>query len=276
MSFAEELRSGGFAVGIEITPPQRPLPGVLLRRARLLGEAAQAVNVIQRPGRQSSLDASIFLKSRGIEPVWHLVTRGRSRADVLADIDRAREGGITHVLCIRGDHEAGDLPDTPSLREVTAAVVERIPGAYVGATLNQYAPDREAVLRNALPKCRAGAAYVQTQPVFDLETLRPLAESLQAASLATKVIAMAMPLLTSEAATRIEARLGVTLPATLRSAIAAGPEVAWSAFDATIASLVASPLIDGVAIMTFETDPPPEVGPRIVAALRAARPERSH
>jgi 5,10-methylenetetrahydrofolate reductase len=271
MSFAEELRLGGFAVGIEITPPQRPLPRVLLRRARLLGEAAQAVNVIQRPGRQSSLDASIFLKSRGIEPVWHLVTRGRSRAEILGDIDRAREGGITHVLCIRGDHEAGDLPDTPSLREVTAAVVERIPGAYVGATLNQYAPDREAVLRNALPKCRAGAAYVQTQPVFDLETLRPLAESLRSASPATKVIAMAMPLLTPEAGARIEARLGVALPGALRAAIAAGPEAAWSAFDATIASLVASPLIDGVAIMTFETDPPAEVGPRIVAALRAAR-----
>ncbi len=271
MSFAQELRSGGFAVGLEITPPRRPLPSVLLRRVRLLGDVAQAINIIQRPDRQSSLDASIFLKSRGIEPVWHLVTRGRSRSEILADVGRARQGGITHVLCIRGDHEAGDLPDTPSLREVTAAVVETIPGAYVGATLNQYAPDREAVLRNALPKCQAGAAYVQTQPVFDLETLRPLAEAVRAASPATKIIAMAMPLLTPEAGTQIEARLGVTLPATLRSAIAAGPEAAWSAFDATIASLVASPLIDGVAIMTFETDPPREVGARIVAALSAAR-----
>jgi 5,10-methylenetetrahydrofolate reductase len=270
MSFAGNLRAGRFAVALEITPPQRPLPRVLLRRARLLGDIAQAVNVIQRPGRQSSLDASLFLKSRGIEPVWHLVTRGHSRAEILADIDRAREGGITHVLCIRGDHEAGDLTDTPSLREVTAAVVDRIPGAYVGATLNQYAPDREAVLKNVLPKCRAGAAYVQTQPVFDLETLRAVAEPLRRASPATKIVAMAMPLLSLEAGARIEGRLGVALPPALRSALTLGPDAAWAAFDATIVSLVASPLVDGVAIMTFETDPPPEVGARIVAALRAA------
>ncbi|MBE0612003.1 MAG: hypothetical protein IH609_21665, partial [Dehalococcoidia bacterium] len=56
--FAEKLDAGQFAVALEITPPQRDLPKVLLRRARLLGTAAQAINVIQRPGRQSSLDAS--------------------------------------------------------------------------------------------------------------------------------------------------------------------------------------------------------------------------
>lgn len=270
MSFADQLRQGRFAVALEITPPQRPLPRVLLRRARLLGDAAHAVNVIQRTGRQSSLEAALTLKAAGIEPVWHLVVRGRTRAEVAADIETARAGGITHVLCIRGDHDAPDGLDTPTIREAVALVTSAIPGVFAGATMNQYVPDREAVLRNLLPKLRAGAAFVEAQPVFDIEALRPVAEALRERSPATKLVPMAMPLLSLEAATRIEARLGIALPPSLHAAIARGPEAAWAAFDATIAALAASPLVDGVAIMTFETDPPPETGARIVAALRAA------
>ena len=44
---------------------------------------------------------------------------------------------------------------------------EALPNALIGATLNQYGRDEAAVLRNLLPKLRAGASYVQTQPAFD-------------------------------------------------------------------------------------------------------------
>src|SRR5690242_11114807 len=104
MSFAERLRDGRFAVALEITPPQKPLAVVLLRRARLLGELAHAVNVIQRPGRQSSLDASIELLRAGVRPTWHVVTRGSERSEIEAALDRAAAAGIRQILAIRGDH----------------------------------------------------------------------------------------------------------------------------------------------------------------------------
>ncbi|MEJ5221060.1 MAG: hypothetical protein WHT63_03510 [Tepidiforma sp.] len=84
MRFLDRLAAGEFAVALEITPPQRHLPKVLLRRARLLGDAADAVNVIQRPDRQSSLEASLELLAAGIDPVWHLAARGETRASVAA------------------------------------------------------------------------------------------------------------------------------------------------------------------------------------------------
>ena len=62
VSFGALLDARRFPVALEITPPQTLLRGVLLRRAGLLGPAASAVNVIQRPGRLSSLDASIALR----------------------------------------------------------------------------------------------------------------------------------------------------------------------------------------------------------------------
>jgi 5,10-methylenetetrahydrofolate reductase len=270
MPFADCLRSGRFAVALEITPPLRPNRGVLLRRARLIGDCAQAINVIQRQSRQSSLDASLELCAAGIEPVWHLAVRGRSRIDLANDIKRAHEGGIHNVLCLRGDHDAADLPDTPSIRGAVEMVVEGIPGVLAGATLNQYAPDSGAVMRNLLPKLRAGASYAQTQPVFDLARLLPLAERLQAEAPAIRLVAMAMPLLSLESLGRFEARLGISLGETVRSRIEAGEESSWDFFQELVAALVASPFVDGIAIMTFQPDAPEPVGSRIAAALRTA------
>ncbi|WP_322796570.1 methylenetetrahydrofolate reductase, partial [Tepidiforma sp.] len=156
MTFAQRLAEGRFAVALEITPPQRRLPKVLLRRARLLGDAAQAVNVIQRPDRQSSLEASLELKAAGIEPVWHLVTRGRSREEVAGEVGRAAAGGIGQVLCIRGDRAgSAEAARELTVREAVAMVRSAMPAAVIGATLNQYVADRAAALRNLYPKLRA-------------------------------------------------------------------------------------------------------------------------
>ncbi|MGI8925783.1 MAG: methylenetetrahydrofolate reductase [Tepidiformaceae bacterium] len=271
MTFQEELERGAFPVALEITPPQQPLPAVLLRRARLLGTAACAVNVIQRPGRQTSLQASCVLASAGVQPAWHLVTRGRTHADILADLRVAAAAGVQQVLCIRGDHVGPDQPGAPTIREATALAVEHLPGAYAGATLNQYGDDVQAVRKNLEGKIKAGAAYVQTQPVFAIEDSWPALEWLRERWPATRVVAMAMPLLTEDAAAKIEARLGIALPPSLRRAIAGGEGAAWECFTETLAGLAASPLVDGVAIMTFEMDPAAATGERIVACLRAAK-----
>jgi methylenetetrahydrofolate reductase (NADPH) len=269
MSLADSLAAGRFTVALEITPPKNSLPRVLQRRARLLGDAPGAINVIQRPGRQSSLEAAVELRTAGIEPVWHLVTRGRSRASLEADLASAHAAGIHNILCIRGDHDTAE-PDQLTIRD-TCEAASRNADALVGATLNQYVADRAAVLRNLLPKLRAGARYVQTQPVFDLDALRPVAESVLDASPDTRIVAMAMPLTSLEAATRIESRLGVALPPSIRARLSSGDEDApWHAFAETLAALVESPLVSGVALMTFEIDAPPETAARMLAALRAA------
>ena len=269
MRFAERLAAGRFAVALEITPPQKPLPKVLLRRAGLIEPVAHAVNVIQRPGRQSSLDAALTLFDAGIEPAWHLVTRGRTRAEILADCDRARAGGIRQVLCIRGDNAGEDVSDSPSLRDAVGMVRDAIPGALVGATYNQYAPDRNAALRNLMGKLRAGAGYVQTQPVFDARSFEAAAEAIMEQAPETKIVAMIMPLRSRGEALEIEQRLSIELPQTFSRRLET-EDSAWEAFDETVGALVLSPLVAGVAVMTFEMDPSPETGTRIVAALRQA------
>lgn len=268
MRFADELwDEQAFPVSIEITPPQQANRRVLLRRAGVLGELARAVNVIQRPDREPSLDACITLLEEGHEPVWHLVTRGQTREEIRSDIGRAQRAGIACVLCIRGDHAAPDSDDTPTVRETVEMVVAGMPGALAGATANQYGP-REAVLKNLWPKLAAGARYVQTQPVFAFDDVRPLAEAVKGRSPDTRVVAMAMPLISAQALERVPSRLGVTLPPGYAEAILlGGAEEGWTRFRDTWSELRASELIDGAAVMTFEMDPPAEFAARLRAII---------
>src|SRR5690606_6152593 len=131
------LREGSFPVALEITPPKKPLPRVLLRRARLLGEDPVAVNVIQRPERQSSLDASLTLLEAGFDPVWHMVVRGETRDSLAQNLARAAKGGIRNVLCIRGDNPPAEAAEL-TIKAAVGMACELLPGATVGATLNQY------------------------------------------------------------------------------------------------------------------------------------------
>ena len=110
------------------------------------------------------------------------------------------------------------------------------------------------------------ATQLQVEKLLEREGTSPEAIGREAPSV--HVIAMAMPLLSLEAALRIEERLGIALPASLKDVLAGGDlEAAWGTFAATIRELVQSPLVDGAAIMTFEMDAPPEMGERILSAL---------
>lgn len=267
MSFREAMARGEFPVSLEITPPRASKPAVLLRRARLLEACTVTVNVIQRPERQSSLEAALDLQRAGLEPIWHLATGGSPIEEVTADIARAQRAGLGHVLCLRGDHAA----DTPGTRvtDAIAVVREQAPGMAIGAALDQYRTD-ERTDRILAGKLRAGARSIWTQPVFELAPLLRSAGFVKAIEPEAHVVAMAMPLLTPESLDAISERLGIPAPEELRRRIEAGEEEAWGAFEETLATLARVDLVDAVAIMTYRADPPPGTAERIVAALQRA------
>ena len=257
-AFERKLRTGEFPIALEITAPRGPRADILLRRARLLGDLPDAVNAIERPERLSSLAASKLLIAAGLEPVWHLTSRGRSRGDLETEIEHAAASGISCVLCIRGEHDAADKSDTPRLRELIERLCEAMPRALIGATLNPHGGPRERVLANLLGKIRAGARFGQTQPVLALADLEPFAAEVKARAPATRIVAMVIPLLSVGDALRLRARLGTPLPPGLLDRLEADGEAAgWAAFRETTAALRARPQVDGVAVMTLRADPEP-------------------
>lgn len=254
-------------VALEITPPRAERPDVLLRRAALLGRRADAVHVIERPGRQRSVDAAIALESRGLSAVWHLVNRGRSAEEIEREIERAARGGLRAALLVRGEAGPAEPAPPPTLASLVGRVRAVIPAARVGVALDPYAP-RERALANLWPKLEAGAVFVQTQPIFERAALAPLAEVIRARAPGVQIVPMLIPLLSAPSAERLGERLRIPLPDRLLRRLEEGGENAgWEEFGALAAGLARSGLADAFAVMTHETDPPKSFGDRIVSAL---------
>ena len=254
-------------VALEITPPRTERLDVLLRRARLLGPRADAVHVIQRPERQRSVDAALALERCGIPAVWHLVNRGRSEPELEREIAHAAAGGLRAALVVRGEAGPSESVAPPKLASLVTRVRAAIRGARVGVTLNPYGPS-ERVLANLWPKLEAGAAFVQTQPVFEPETLAPFAAEIRARAPRVEIVPMLIPLLDAGAAERLGERLHIPLPdRLLRRLEEGGADAGWSAFAALAAELTRSGLADSLAVMTHEADPPKSFAERLAAAL---------
>jgi 5,10-methylenetetrahydrofolate reductase len=216
------------------------------------------VHVIERPGRTSSLDASLALHRAGLPSVWHVANRGRTRASFERDVARAREAGIGAVLCVRGEASEGaaDPADAPRIHEMVARLRAALPAARIGVTFNPWI-EPELALANLWRKLEAGADFVQTQPVFGAAPLEPLARTLRARFPRVRLWPMVLPLATQAAAEKLALRLRLPTP----------ERIGDDGFAAVIAELAASDLAEGVAVMTLEMDPPAALGERILAAF---------
>jgi 5,10-methylenetetrahydrofolate reductase len=248
---------------LEITPPARPRPDVLLRRASALAPAVRVVNVISRPERWSSLEAAGVLRAKGLDPVWHLANRGRRLADIERAIERAAEAGVRRVLCVRGEYKAEESPDEPKIREVVALLRGRLPDASIGVTFNHHL-DASRALDNLFRKLDAGADFVQTQVTFDLRGLRPLAARLAERAPGVALLPMVFPVESAESLRRVARRLGIPLDQALFDRLEReGADAGWRAFGDTLDAIAHEPGFAGAALMT-----PIDLAPAYRATLR--------
>ncbi len=186
------LSDGHFAVTAEIAPPGSADPMEVRRIAALFRDTTDACNVTdcQRAMvRMSALAAAVLAAQEGVEPVLQLVLRDRNRIALQADLLGAAALGIRNVLCLRGDpphvgNERGaagvydlsteeflstarELRDQGTLRGGDRVDVP--PRLFLGATANPFAGPPEESFANLRGKVTAGADFVQTQAIYDLE-----------------------------------------------------------------------------------------------------------
>ena len=269
MSRPQPLPSCPAPIILEITPPVRPRTDILLRRAGLLGNPHQVVNLIARPDRWASLSAAAALVHHGFEPVWHLTTRGRRHATIEHEIERAAEAGLRRVLCLRGERSGAAREGTgadPRIRDVVALLRRRLPGASIGVTLNHHLP-QPGVLPNLLGKLDAGADFVQTQLTFTLRGLGSIAQSLHRRFPDVALIPMIGPVLRADAARATARRLRIPLDQALHHALErCGEEAGWRAFAARLDEIRKSPHFATAALMT-PMDPTPAYAARLRALV---------
>jgi methylenetetrahydrofolate reductase (NADPH) len=159
----------------------------------------------------SSLAASVILSRAGIEPVYQVVTRDRNRIALQSDLLGAASLGIKNVLCLSGYHQAlAGCPESANVFDIDsiqfiAAVKKmsgegllldgtKIEGAFsmlAGAAANPFLKPLELNIMRLKKKVKAGAAFIQTQAVFDIEEFKRWLEIARSEGITEKVAILA-------------------------------------------------------------------------------------
>jgi len=184
--------AGRFAVTAEIGPPRGADAEAVTRKAELLRGWVDAANITDNQGanaRMSSLAGSLIAQRAGVEPVMQLTCRDRNRLALQSDLLAAGALGIPNVLLLTGDHPRfGDHPEAKpvfdldgvqlvwtarTLRDdgvlISGKAVSPRPSWLIGTVENPFAPPLGFRARRLAKKVAAGAEFVQTQYVFDID-----------------------------------------------------------------------------------------------------------
>jgi len=195
------LSEGHFAVTVEIGPPMDSNGEIVLEKSRLLKGMADAFNITDNQTgvvRLSSIASSVLIMKEGLEPVMQMTCRDRNRLAIQSDILGAAALGIRNCLCIAGDHQsfgaAGKLKGHPGAKNVydidsiqlVAALkgmrddgvqqggdsLEKRPQLFIGAAWTPLGDPIEIRPLRLKKKVEAGADFIQTQGVFDIDRFR--------------------------------------------------------------------------------------------------------
>ena len=186
------LAAGHMAVTSECGPPRGSDPDVIVEKANLIKDHVDAINVTDNQTsmtRLCSLAACIRLKLMEMEPVLQMVTRDRNRIALQSDILGAASFDVNNILCLSGDHQSfGDCAQGQNVHDIDSMQliqtvrhmrddgkflggddIKRPPQMFVGAAANPFADPYEIRVSRLAKKIAAGAEFIQTQCIYNLD-----------------------------------------------------------------------------------------------------------
>ena len=188
-SLSTLLHAGKFVITTELNPPKGTELASLLERAESLRGVVDAFNLTDSHTARMSMSpiaAAHLLLDRGFDPILQITCRDRNRIALQADVLAAAALGIRNIVTMTGDHPAGgdhpdakpvfDIDSTALLRSLTGlqdgsdmsgADLRGVPDLFVGAVVNPGADDLDREIGRMEEKIEAGAAFFQTQAVYD-------------------------------------------------------------------------------------------------------------
>ncbi len=208
------LTSGQFAVTGELGPPRGGDASVIKEKAQYLRGMVDSVNVTDNQTamvRMSSWAASILAIREGLEPNYQMVCRDRNRLAMQADILGASALGIRNILALSGDHQAfGDHPNSKKVYDIDSiqlvAMIKKMrdeskfqsgeeltgpPKMFIGAAANPFGTPFEFRVHRLAKKIEAGADFVQTQCIYNMDRFREFVKQANDMGLLEKVYLLA-------------------------------------------------------------------------------------
>jgi methylenetetrahydrofolate reductase (NADPH) len=207
-ALSNKIDSKEFIITAEYLPRTGTGTQIVEDCARMFKNGPVAVNVADnRYGvAMSSFAASVILSRAGIEPIYQAVTRDRNRIALQSDLLGAASLGIKNVLCLSGYHQASiGCPESANVFDIDsiqliAAVRKmsdegllldgtKIEGSFsmlAGAAANPYLKPLELNIIRLKKKVKAGAGFLQTQAVFDIEEFKRWLETVRSEGITEK------------------------------------------------------------------------------------------
>jgi homocysteine S-methyltransferase len=190
-----------FAIAGEIAPPESGDAERAIEDAARL-HAAGCDAVVVAPVRStraqvSSTSLALLIQQRvpDLEAILTVTTWDRSVIALQADLLGAHAFGLRHIICRTGTPPLqGDYPNAAGIWEIDGLGLSRLlhglnegrdhhgmplgrPTEFVvGARIHPGADDFERQVRSVRAKIEAGASYLLTPPVFDVDALARLLE----------------------------------------------------------------------------------------------------
>ena len=266
------IEGGSFAVTAEMAPPKGFDFAAQLADALLLKGKVHGVNVTDMQSaclKASSLGLCIHLKQAGVEPILQMTGRDRSRMALMADVLSAASFGIDTVLALTGDHPVvGDCRDSKPVYDLDSVGILRMlstmeetgadcggnplsggaPRLFKGAAVTPVYEPQILQINKLRQKVEAGARYIQTQGIFDLDELRRFLEAVDAAGIQVPVMAGIIPLKSAGMARFMNENVpGIAVPeemiARLDAAAAEGKEKGVKGLPAKLGMELAAEMI---------------------------------
>jgi len=186
------LKEGKFVITVEIGPPKHASADGIIKQAEMLKDYVDAANITDNQSaivRMSSIAAGVHLYNAGLEPVIQMTCRDRNRIAMQSDLLGAYSLGIKNVLCLSGDHQKfGNHPQAKGVYDIDSIqlidmvrsmrdkkefqcgekILKNEPRFFIGAVANPFADPFEYRVLRLEKKINAGADFIQTQCIFDM------------------------------------------------------------------------------------------------------------
>ncbi|HEX6454833.1 MAG TPA: bifunctional homocysteine S-methyltransferase/methylenetetrahydrofolate reductase [Trebonia sp.] len=277
---SDQLAAGRFVVAAAITPPAGGWAGETEEAAAVLAEHGVSLLAVQpRENARTHMDAinmALQLQERaGIETIPTVTTWDRSIMSLQADLLGAHALGIRSVVCTTGSPPVfGDYPAVDGTWEVDSVGLAKLLAGLnggrdsnglaltsrtsfcIGARVNPGARDARAEIARARAKIKAGAQFLVSRPVYELDSVCRLVAALE--DTGVPLLLSVTPLRSFEEADYLANEVpGITIPeASLEALEKAGRGAARSVGIALAADLLAKarPMVSGVFLTAPDDD----------------------
>ena len=211
------LQEGKFAITAEMAPPKGCDFNEPLEVAQLLKGKVHGINVTDMQSaclKASSLGLCIQLKLAGLEPIVQVTGRDRNRMAIMGDMLSAASFGIDTMLALTGDHPVvGDCKNAKPVYDLDSVGILNMlsemeatgldcggnaltatPSFFKGAAVTPVYEPQILQINKLRQKVEAGARYIQTQGIFDLEALKRFMDAVDKAGIDVPIMAGIIPL----------------------------------------------------------------------------------